>query len=1070
MCIRRLFHTSSLPWPWRTAVLKHSWLRQQAAQRWMHSASNTYKAVIFDMGGVLIPSPGTLAAKWEVQNHIPSGTIVKALIRDGRNGPWMRFMRGEITLEDFLQEFGRYCSELAKTSVPVDSFFSLMTNEQVAKQSPVMTQAISQIRARGLQTAVLSNNFRLSNGKSFLPLDRKQFDVVVESCVEGICKPDPRIYQLCLERLGLQPSESIFLDDLGPNLNTAASLGIRTIKVNDPETAVKELEALLGFPLCVGVPGTSPVRKNMEIPQDALEKYLKNLLGAHTTGPLQLLQFDHGQSNPTYYIKMADHQLVLRKKPPGTLLPSAHAIEREFRIMKALASAGVPVPNGFDLCEDSSIIGTPFYVMEYCPGIIYKDPSLPGMEPSQRRAIYTAMNQVLCKIHSVDLQALGLDSFGKQGNYLPRQVQTWTKQYRAAETSTIPAMEKLIQWLPLHLPTQQRTTVVHGDFRLDNLLFHPEKPEVLAVLDWELSTLGDPFSDVAYSCLAHYLPSTFPMLKGFSGRDVAQLGIPTAEEYFHMYCLHMEIPPIENWNFYMAFSFFRVAAILQGVYKRSLSGQASSATAEQSGKLTELVANLAWDFAIREGFQIFKEMPTTKPQTRSHHSWAGSQSALSPKGVRSYSTVPEPSSPSHASRAALIISPEGLSPRVRELYFRLQQFMEQRVYPLESELQKYHTTEDRWTPSPVIEDLKEKAKAEGLWNLFLPLETDPERKYGAGLTNVEYAHLCEVMGMSIYAPEIFNCSAPDTGNMEVLVRYGTEEQKARWLEPLLEGKIRSCFAMTEPQVASSDASNIEASIREEGDFYIINGHKWWISGIMDPRCKICVFMGKTDSQAPRHQQQSMLLVPMDSPGIKVIRPLTVYGMDDAPGGHGEVRFEDVRVPKENIILGPGRGFEIAQGRLGPGRIHHCMRLIGYSERALSLMKARVRSRVAFGKPLVEHGTILADIAQCRVDIEQARLLVLKAAHLMDVAGNKTAALEIAMIKMVAPSMAYRVIDRAIQAFGAGGLSGDYPLAHFFSWARALRFADGPDEVHQLTVAKMELKKPARLREPPVHRL
>ncbi|KAM5238514.1 acyl-CoA dehydrogenase family member 10 [Ctenodactylus gundi] len=1056
MSLRRLFRSSHLQCAWRAAFRRHIQCRQLGARRWMHSGSRTYGAVIFDMGGVLIPSPGAVAAEWEVQNHIPSGTILKALIKDGENGPWMRFMRGEITTEDFLQEFRGLCSDISRTSVPVDSFFSLMTSEQVAKQFPVMTEAISQIRAKGLQTAVLSNNFYLSNGKSFLPLDRTQFDVVVESCLEGVCKPDPRIYQLCLERLGLQPSESIFLDDLGPNLKAAASLGIHTIKVNDPETAVRELESLLGFPLRPVVPNTRPVRKTMEIPIDALEKYLKDLLGTQTSGPLELLQFDHGQSNPTYYIRLASHQLVLRKKPPGTLLPSAHAIEREFRIMKALANAGVPVPRVLDICEDSRITGTPFYVMEYCPGHIYKDPSLPGLEPSQRQAIYTAMNRVLCQIHSVDLQAAGLHDYGKQGDYLPRQVKTWTKQYRAAETSTLPAMERLIQWLPLHLPRQDRTTIVHGDFRLDNLLFHPEKAEVLAVLDWELSTLGDPLADVAYNCLAHYLPSSFPLLRGFSDQDVKQLGIPTAEEYFRMYCLHMGTPPIDNWNFYMAFSFFRVAAILQGVYKRSLTGQASSETAERSGKLAEFTSNLAWDFATKEGFRVFKEMPAAKPLMRSCHTAAGWQSLPSSPGTRSYSSVPE-ASLAHASEGTLIVSPKGLSPRVRELYDRLQRFMAQHVYPLEPELQRHQASVDRWSPSPLIEDLKEKAKAEGLWNLFLPLETDPDKKYGAGLTNVEYAHLCEVMGRSLYAPEIFNCSAPDTGNMEVLVRYGTEEQKARWLTPLLEGKARSCFAMTEPQVASSDATNIEASIREEDGAYVINGHKWWISGILDPRCQLCIFMGKTDPQAPRHQQQSMLLVPMDTPGIRVIRPLTVYGLEDAPGGHGEVRFEHVRVPKENMILGPGRGFEIAQGRLGPGRIHHCMRLIGFSERALALMKARVKSRVAFGKPLVEQGTILANIAQSRVEIEQARLLVLKAAHVMDVAGNKAAALDIAMIKVVAPSMAYRVIDRAIQAFGAAGLSSDYPLAQFFAWARALRFADGPDEVHQVTVAKLELK-------------
>nr|XP_034345191.1 acyl-CoA dehydrogenase family member 10-like isoform X3 [Arvicanthis niloticus] len=467
-------------------------------------------------------------------------------------------------------------------------------------------------------------------------------------------------------------------------------------------------------------------------------------------------------------------------------------------------------------------------------------------------------------------------------------------------------------------------------------------------------------------------------------------------------------------------------------------GQASSATAEQSGKLTESMAELAWDFAIKEGFRVFKEMPATQTLTRSYHAWAGPRSPRTPTGVRSHSTTAA-ASPSDEAKGGLIISPEGLSPRVRKLYDQLLQFIEQKVYPLEPELQRHQASADRWSPSPLIEDLKEKAKAEGLWNLFLPLETDPEKKYGAGLTMVESAYLCEVMGLSPYTSEIFNCSAPDTGNMEILVRYGTEEQKARWLVPLLEGRIRSCFAMTEPQVASSDASNIEASIKEEDGTYVINGHKWWTAGILDPRCKLCVFMGKTDPQAPRHQQQSMLLVPMDTPGIKVIRPLSVFGLEDPPGGHGEVRFKDVRVPKDNMLLGPGRAFEIARGRLGPARIHHCMRLIGYSERALALMKARVMTRTAFGKPLVEHSTILADIARSRVDIEQARLLVLKAAHLMDVAGNK--------------------------AFGAAGLSSDYPLAQFFGWARTLRLGDG-----QLTVAKMELKNHSRLQEPAASRV
>ena len=394
------------------------------------------------------------------------------------------------------------------------------------------------------------------------------------------------------------------------------------------------------------------------------------------------------------------------------------------------------------------------------------------------------------------------------------------------------------------------------------------------------------------------------------------------------------------------------------------------------------------------------------------------------------------------------------SDKVKTLQDKLTAFMETEIYPNEARHAHEIETGDRWQPTALMEELKRKARLEGLWNLFLP-----HSPHGAGLSNLEYAPLCEIMGRAPMASEAFNCSAPDTGNMETLELYGNAEQKKQWLEPLLAGEIRSCFAMTEPGVASSDATNIESTILRDGNDYVVNGRKWWTTGAPDPRCRIAIFMGKTDPSNPdRYRQQSMVLVPMDTPGVTVLRPLSVFGYDDAPHGHAEVLFDNVRVPRSNILLGEGRGFEIAQGRLGPGRIHHCMRAIGVAERALEDMCKRVKSRVAFGKPLAEQTVTLERISEARIAIEQARLLVLKAAYMMDTVGNKVARAEIAMIKVAVPKMLSNVVDMAIQAHGAAGVSGDFGLAKAYATARTLRLVDGPDEVHRNQIGKLELRK------------
>ncbi|XP_051129616.1 probable acyl-CoA dehydrogenase IBR3 [Andrographis paniculata] len=783
---------------------------------------------------------------------------------------------------------------------------------------------------------------------------------------------------------------------------------------------------------------------------------------------LTISQFGHGQSNPTFLLDVREgpvkKQYVLRKKPPGKLLDSAHAVEREYRVLHALGThALVPVPKVYCLCTDPEVIGTPFYIMEHLEGRIFIDPMLPGVPPRQRRALYLATAKALASLHSADVNAVGLSNYGKPNNYCKRQVERWGKQYLVStgegKSNRNPRMLELGNWLQRNIPLEDSSGaaagLVHGDYRIDNLIFHPIEDRVIGIIDWELSTLGNQMCDVAYSCL-HYVADISMHKEESTGiHDLTEIpeGIPSLAEYIADYCIAAgRLWPAANWKFYVAFSLFRGASILAGVHCRWILGNASGGKrAHNAGKKADDMIDIAWRFINRESPLPPNPPRELVPQQQRQQAGNETRDTLQPIGGR---FVP--------------------SPKVQELRNKLIRFMEDYIYPMEKEFYKLAQSDKRWTIHPEEERLKQLAKKEGLWNLFIPFDSaarvkeiigrgrsDPlDTKFddllGPGLTNLEYGHLCEIMGRSICAPQVFNCGAPDTGNMEVLMRYGSPEQMRRWLIPLLDGTIRSGFAMTEPQVASSDATNIECSIKGHGDSYVINGRKWWTSGAMDPRCKVLIVMGKTDFEAAKHKQQSMILVDIETPGVTIKRPLTVFGFDDAPHGHAEITFKNVRVPADNILLGEGRGFEIAQGRLGPGRMHHCMRLIGAAERGMQLMVQRALSRRAFDKLIAQHGSFLSDLAKCRIELESTRLLVLEAADQLDRLGNKGARGIIAMAKVAAPNMALKVLDKAMQVHGAAGLSGDTVLAHLWATARTLRIADGPDEVHLGAIAKLEL--------------
>jgi acyl-CoA dehydrogenase len=757
---------------------------------------------------------------------------------------------------------------------------------------------------------------------------------------------------------------------------------------------------------------------------------------------------------------------VLRKKPPPPTLPSAHAIEREFQVIHALGPTPVPVPRAIHLCENISIIGTPFYLMAHVQGRIFEDPALPGLSPQQRSSIYAAMASTLAQLHNVVPSSVNLQNYGPSSQYNRRQVTRWSRQYISsvskAETP-MPEMVALSEQLQGRIPSTDNdptvTRISHGDYRLDNLVFDPEKDStILAVLDWELSTLGDPLADVAYNCLPYHLYECAQQIPNLPAlpRPLPE-GIPTEQQYIKMYCnaRGLEYPLKADWPFYLALALFRLASILAGVGARARAGNASSRIAAEMGA-DSVVRSLA--------SQALSILDSKDIDGNTNNNYEAASNIVSRDQT----------------------APPGLGPseKVKSILERLHKFMSEKIIPAEPVLDAHAASDIRWTIHPLQEQLKKEAKRAGLWNLWLPADMATKLKplvesenisgneeisllLGPGLSNLEYAHCAEVMGRCVWASEIFNCSAPDTGNMEVLARYGSPAQQRQWLIPLLRGDIRSCFAMTEPAVASSDATNIQSSISrrnsDENSHYIIQGKKWWISGANDPRCAIAIFMGKTDPHAATHSQQSMILVPMNTPGIRIIRPLPVFGFDDAPHGHAEIELNNVIVPAENLILGEGRGFEIAQGRLGPGRLHHCMRVIGMGERSLELLVARAMERKAFGKQLAGHQSVRVDIAKSRIELNAARLAVLEAARALDEIGNKAARGHIAAAKAMAPSTVLTIIDRAIQVHGGAGVSDVTPLAGLWAAVRTLRLADGPDIVHLETVAKLELSKAAKRR-------